>query len=293
MPDAIFEEFKTVYKFVDAVNTRPLNGVFKKRGIASHEIEDAEADGSWWSGSKCYEDADDLLIKGWDTGVAKIKSGLAVFKRNVSTTRYKQCKSICGYAPSVGDAVIGVPKSMINKKQYKALKKQKVCRIIYEKSVSASTKESVLMEYGLTVLKMCMLLDLQNTKTRIDVLPTAVFTRETQSIVAPIVTIKDYRQPFNLLKMAYPIAHVSFLRRHGFRYLETVPGLSDTNFAEGYGKPLHIWKDWSKTAYDSAIKKIIGKSENTVYIDADDIRRSDCNPYRLAELKGIGIASKK
>jgi hypothetical protein len=93
--------------------------------------------------------------------------------------------------------------------------------------------------------------------------------------------------------MAYPIAHVSFLRRHGLRYLETAPDLHDKWFLNGYGKPLHVLKSYSKKDYDDTIEKITGKSENTIYIDVDDILRSDCNPYRLAELKGIGIINKK
>lgn len=294
MPDSIFEEFSSVYKFINTVNTRPMNEVFKDKDMPdSQKTEYGDNDGDLWSGTRTYKDANDLIAKGWNTGVAEMKQALKVFKRNVIVTRNKQSKSICGYAPSVGDAIIGVPKSMIKTEKHKALKKQKVCRIVYMKSVAASVKASDLMQYGLTVLKMCMLLDLQNTKTRIDVLPIAVFTTGEHSVVAPIVTIKDYRQPFNLLKMAYPIAHVSFLRRHGFRYLETVCDLHDDGFRVAYGKPLHILKDRSKKDYDDAIEKITGKSENTIYIDMDDILRSDCNPYRLAELKGIGIINKK
>ena len=53
-----------------------------------------------------------------------------------------------------------------------------------------------------------------------------------------MVKLKNYHERFNLQKMCFPLAHPSYFRRFGFKFLETFPKMTDDTFPHGYGRPL-------------------------------------------------------
>jgi hypothetical protein len=52
------------------------------------------------------------------------------------------------------------------------------------------------------------------------------------------IKLKDYREHLDIQKICFPLAHPSFFRRFGFKWLETVEGLTEKNWSWGYGTQL-------------------------------------------------------
>ena len=51
------------------------------------------------------------------------------------------------------------------------------------------------------------------------------------------VQIKNYGERYSFQKVSFPLVHPSMFRRIGFKWLETVPGITDSGFSFGYGRP--------------------------------------------------------
>ena len=54
------------------------------------------------------------------------------------------------------------------------------------------------------------------------------------------VKLKTDKQPMNPLKISYPLLHSSYERRQFFKFMETMPSLTDKSLSYGYGTPFKI-----------------------------------------------------
>lgn len=90
---------------------------------------------------------------------------------------------------------------------------------------------------GKNILNVIYTLELQGYRVALNVMTNFCTNKER---AFSIVQIKNWRQPSNPLKISYPLVHPSFFRRHGFRWLETVPELTDGTFTDAYGRPLDV-----------------------------------------------------
>lgn len=273
MAQFIYEHFDDVYQFDKTLNERKVNKIFAKKAkegsLASKRLSE-------WNGTETFDEAEKLLIGGWNCKIDEMMTELKKFSRNVSRTRQKTIKSVSGFAPCVPNALRGVPKSMFSTKKVSKQEKSNVVKLVYNPTADRGMSADELMKRSLTFLKMCVLLEAKGIKTSIVILPIVSFAKD--SIVGCGVKIKDYQQPFNLLKIAYPVGHISFFRRHGFRWIETVPNLKEKKFEKGYGNGLsYIDQDVAKRYLNDYVKL----SKDVVYIDVFDVKNCDYNPEFL------------
>ena len=273
MKDFRFENFKSVYDFEEALAKRPLNPLFD---ISSGSADKSD---SGWTQTKNYDEADDLLVKGWNKKIDEVKSVLEKFSETVVRKTRKQVNDYVGFMPNVPRAIIGYPKSMITFTKQDRLEKQRIKHIIFDNTANCGTSGENLLKSGLTVLKLAMILDKSNVRTRIDMIPFNGVCSGTY--LACSVTIKDYRQSFNYLKMAYPIANPSFFRRHGFRYLETQSGDDMKPWVGGYGS--HIDKSDGKEFFEYAGFN----KDDVLFITYKDCARADFDVEKLMANLGI------
>lgn len=278
MKDFKYERFNSIYDFEKVVNTRPVNEVFK-----NHEHSKNTSREDWYKTSN-YDEAEDLLKKGWNTEVQYIEKELKKFSATVQVKRNKQIKSIAGYAPCVPNAILGVPKSMFATKVAKREEKKRTAHIIFNNTAGGGVSSKDLIKSGMTVLKLAVVLDKMNVRTKIDLIPKMSCCGN--SIYGCSVSIKDYRQPFNVSKIAYPLAHVSFFRRHGFRWMETMEGCTNNDFNDGYGKSM-IYID--KKLRDEYFEFAGFMKDEVIYIDFDDVRKADYDYETLAKNKGVAL----
>lgn len=180
-----------------------------------------------------YHEANDLLLYGdknlqkkiMDMGLAKLKTNL-----NKYVVRRQTFTAVQGFAPHVANYIAGVPNSMINARMKHI--KQNVVTVYYNSAVSGNVEASSIME---SVAKLCCaLIRLEAQGIRTNVYAGTLGHEDTQSVCFS-VKIKSSGQPFDTLKMMYPLAHPSFNRRHKFRFVEVTEGVKPKEWRYGYG----------------------------------------------------------
>lgn len=283
MKDFRFEHFKTVYDFDKAMKERAINPSMERAVDCGGS---RSLGNSKWYQTKSYEEAQGLLENGWNAKIGDMKKELEKFSLSITRERTVQYKNYAGFVPCIPNAIRGVPKTMYATKKVKT-NKEKTLHIVLNSTGSQSNEGDVLMNAGLTVLKLSMVLNKVGVKTKIDVIPFMSF--KGNSYYGCSVNIKDYRQPFNLSKMAYPISHTSFFRRHGFRFIETQEGDVE-KFVQTYGYPVYSAEEKDKKEY---LKYCGILDKGVVYIDLKDIKKANFDPFKLAELKDIQIKGGK
>lgn len=269
------EHFKSIYEFESALKSRPINKDF--------DISDGSADThkSNWFQTKDYDEAEELLLNGWNAKIDELKGTLEKFSRKVAVQQRITENNVVGFMPNVPRAIKGYPDSMFSHREVNKTETRNTIHIIYSMSSCAGTSGNQLLQAGLAILKMAMILDKSNIRTKIDLVPFESY--EGGDYIACTVGIKDYRQSFNFSKMAYPIANPSFFRRHGFRYLETLSG-DLYKWSCGYGGNTYGRSDTSEY-----LKQAGFADEGTIYITYDDCRRGDYDPMKIMNSKGIKI----
>ena len=215
------EDFGSIYSLLNAINNRENNSFM-------HDEDSSQKHGNeGWSGTSSYEEAQSLLIHGYEDPIKSIKSNLAKNKKLTSKIYNSIPKPIVqnrvvGFVPN---ALKGLPESMITLE--KLHKKRKTISIIYATGGSCGVESDVLVSA-------INLIELSGVQTELSIgfMP----TKEIKQIIFPTVKIKSYGERFNLQKICFPMIHPAMFRRIGFKYLETCPGMVE-NFSYGYGRP--------------------------------------------------------
>ena len=202
---------------------------------------------------------------------------LKKYETFLQVKKNKIIKNIAGYAPCVPNAIRGVPKSMYAIKKVDSKKKNKTVHLVINNTNTHQVSNEDLLKTGMVFLKLAILLEKNDIRTRIDIVPK--MSKKDDSIYGCSVKIKDYNQSFNLLKMAYPLAHTSFFRRQGFRYFETLSG-DMAKFVGGYGTSIVRCENNEKEDY---LKSVGLRKDGIIYLDYNDCVKSDYNPEKIYE----------
>lgn len=130
---------------------------------------------------------------------------------------------------------MGLPDSMLSREPIH--KKVKTIYIVYATHASWRVAGEVFIKAGIALLSAIQLIESSGTQVKLDCIfyagkDTAFDTKEVIFGAAPL---KDYSEGLNLQKLCFPIAHPSMLRRIGFKFLETVPGMKSDKYTDGYG----------------------------------------------------------
>lgn len=182
--------------------------------------------------TKSIEDAMNLMTYGWDEPLAEIKKGVERnFKTNTVANKTRPSTGVVGYAPCVPNAIRGLPNSMIMTERTPT--KVKAVTVVFAVSVNGFYSAESIRKAGINVLNIVNNLELAGYRVRLDVEFGA--SKHNNDICTVRVCVKDWRQPLDLKKLTFPIAHPSMFRRFGFRWLETVPNLKNAGFRGGYG----------------------------------------------------------
>lgn len=221
------EDFGSIYSLLNTINNRENNS-FMRNEDSSQEHGNEE-----WSGTSSYEEAQSLLIHGYEDPIKSIKSNLAKNKKLTSKIYNSIPKPIVqNRVVGLPNALKGLPDSMITLE--KLHKKRKTISIIYATGGSCGVESDVLASAGAALVSAINLIELSGVQTELSIgfMP----AKETKQVIFPTVKIKSYGERFNLQKICFPMIHPAMFRRIGFKYLETCPGMVE-NFSHGYGRP--------------------------------------------------------
>lgn len=182
-------------------------------------------------GTDDFKTANDLMIHGWHEEAKRISAAM-IQRDNISNDRPRNYNSVVGFAPNVSNYLAGSPLNMINKKRVRV--PARVVDIVYNCSVSCDVKAPRIEAAAATLFNVIAGLEKSGVRVNIWVM---VASDGGGEYFCAAVKIKSANQPFNLLKMVYPVVHPSFLRRHLLALMERA-GLDPECRWSGYGHPI-------------------------------------------------------
>lgn len=238
----VIERFSSLDEYLSAIGSRPMNDVFKHDSPSS---ERKESSSSSFTGTRDYGESVELIRNGFKEGLTKmIQDGNERLNLKTRGPKAMPSSSPVGYAPIVPNALLGLPNSMISTKHVNM--KSKVLSICYDMGASCGVSVDEILSAGRHLLELIDLLEKNGYRVALWV---GCFFCSSEQVCAPFVKVKTDRQPMNPLKIAYPILHASYLRRQGFKWLETNPKVSDNGLLSGYGKPLRHFFEGDRRKY--------------------------------------------
>lgn len=213
MSTIVNERYNSIAEFQKALER-------KKIGKMYDEDEEGYAD---FYGTNTHEEANKLLVNGDIFTATTIENCTSNKKFNRTTNTIKQ--DFCGFVPNVGAVVSGSPINMYNVKQT-TYRNTKVLNFVYFIGASCDVDKKELAAAGAKLLNIINTLEAQGYRTNIFaarcIVPTINGKEQNKSRLNLAIKIKDSGKHLNITKIAYPIAHPSFFRRHCFKWADTV-----------------------------------------------------------------------
>lgn len=185
------------------------------------------------TGTATYKQADELFLFGDKELAEKIESaGVADMRMKLSRQKPQRIirSSVVGFAPNVPAYVAGTPNSMFSVKKINV--PQQVIKVAYSLSIDWTVDAQEIIDVSAKFISACMLVESNGVRLDVDVVwpVKAKIKSKKYDTICACVKIKDSGTSFDVLKMSYPLAHSSMLRRHIFRFAEVSPE------AKGYQK---------------------------------------------------------
>lgn len=249
------EHFHSIQDLLTCINRRGNN--YAMSGSNSSITARSE-----FTGTASYQEAVDLLINGYVKILPEVKSGIDKdmnkFRELFIDSKSKPVSSVVGCSPNVPKYLMGLPHSMDDRT--KDIQKVRTINIIYASQGPWYYSGDDFISSGISMLSAIQVLE--NSGISINLSCTMYTGFESKEAVIGTVQLKDYKDRLDLKKLCFPIAHPSMLRRIGFKFLETVPGLDNSRFNSGYG---------SSPSYN-LLKEMFGDRPNTVILSLELIK---------------------
>lgn len=228
----VYEYFDDVRKFMIEINSRENNNIMKNASSSQKtDIKD-------WNGTETYKEACELFTSGLPDVCERMKK--ITSKTNITCqqndygARIKKRNYYYGYAPNVPNAILGLPKSM--KRNVRVPQKVKTVELFYKVSMNCRTSGKELSQSGECVLTLVNVLEKNGVRVKLNQLLFSAKSNDDNAICS--ILLKEWKQPLDLLKLSFPLTNPAMFRRFGFKWLETVKGLTSKNWSSGYGKSM-------------------------------------------------------
>lgn len=231
-------------------NISEFYNFLKKTPRRSGADNGSEERGSGWAGTKTLEEAYDLLLTG-DENLYKIfqeKKDIKIDKMLGNAINRKKFKNdIVGFQPNVPNYLLGIPTDMINDVPMKL--SQKVINIVLCMSVSAGVSANTIQDIGIKYAQVIDLLEKGGYRCNLYIAHAGLHSGEKDIC---LIRIKTDKEPFNLKKCVFPIAHPAMFRRIMFRWIECCDVDKELTTC-GYGRPMED-KKYLQTIIEENLK---------------------------------------
>lgn len=225
-----------------------------------------------FTGTESLDTAQELLDNG-DVKLSHMIIEQAVNIKAKSKTGYMRSNGIVsgpqGFVPNIGAYMIGHPNNMVNIRQtFKPM--SKVLTIVYNIVVDCFITTNQMISAASKVACAISTLEAKGYRVNIYISEYAVNrnSKARNNRAGYLIKIKDAGKPLDPLRIAYPLAHPSMIRRHGFAFYER----ADFRLPKNYGTPTNV-----PSAY---LKQAIG---NHVYLSALNIIQYNNNFEAIAK----------
>lgn len=224
----VFENFSSIESFRAALNSRPVNP-HGAREQASHDTRDVK-----FYCTPDWETAERLMHNGDDESAALLEHYTANSQDYAQRPQNIIERRESGFSPCVPAYLAGSPRAMFNKRTIQQPRRGAV-NIAYLISASSSTTRAEMAQAGAIILNIINALQTRGESVNLYILPLGA-ERDGDNFICS-VRVLHAGQRVNIERLAYMLINPSFLRRHGFRWLETAPEIK--RFISGYGAPIN------------------------------------------------------
>jgi hypothetical protein len=228
--DNIFcEEYNSLYSFFTTIESRPPTPGMMGQN-SSHTNGEME-----FYGTNSYEESINLMKNGYKEILPRLISGIAdsnkiLSKKFTILNKAITKNEVVGFIPNVPNALRSLPDSMIN--VVKAPIKRKTISITYIMSANCCQDKEIWIKAGIPLLTAIKFIERSGVQIR---LFASNFCAESGNQKALCrIKLKDYGIKLDIQKLCFPLAHPSFFRRFGFKWIETLPGINES-WSSGYG----------------------------------------------------------
>lgn len=246
-------------------NTSDIVNDLKKRNITNRSFDNMQ-NGTLGGNSKSvcgvetYEEAIELLEKGYQPIVEKLKANIGENVRGLSK-RISFSNDVVGFAPVVPLAIMGVPTSMINTR-IKPIK-AKVIDLYVDITYTASDTSDEIIKSSSRILSVVLKLEQAGYRFNIFCVKSQSDERDCDMM---IVKIKNAAQPVDLKRISFPVAHTAFSRVIGWDWYSRFP---KGRYRCGYGRSLTLHANFK----NEWAKKMFG--DNAILIGAKMLMKKD------------------
>ncbi|MDE5886429.1 MAG: hypothetical protein K2H46_02455 [Muribaculaceae bacterium] len=203
----IIKKFESLGALSSFIANTPACGFFANQVLYSKATNDVN-----FFGSESFEAANNMMLQGWSEGAARVQKYM---NAGVTATAPKRViyNSVVGFAPNVPNYLAGNPLNMYNQKRVRTPKK--VVTIVYNCFVGWTVKSAKIEKAAAALFNVISGLEASGVRVELWI---GCFTHSSSKTeyLYNAVKVKSAGQPFNLLKMIYPVVHPSFFRRHMF-----------------------------------------------------------------------------
>lgn len=224
----IHEEFSSIFQMLDCLEGRENNSAMQGEHSSTEDRD------SSWSGTRTYKQAVELITKGYTDILDQLAVGMRKAMKSLKDVDFSKSymiEDVQGAVPIVPNYLANLPKTMSYRKPI--VKKVKTINVIYAPTANCGTSAEELVEAGVAMLSAIRVIEKSNVSIKLDCM--FMDSKHDNNYAIATVRVKNYRDRLDLQKLCFPIANPAMLRRFGFRFLESVPGLTDRGFACGYG----------------------------------------------------------
>ena len=209
-----------------------------------HASDEVSSNKDSFTGTHSYEEAEDLLLHGWDEMAKELTEKLGNIKANSNKYKNKTIYNVSGYQACVPRYLQGIPTNMISNKRI--VTKQKVLNITKDFGYSWKVSSRTIKEESIKVLKLVNQLELQGYRVNLNI---SCVNKQNGGRTYDCISIriKNASQKMNIKQMAFPLVHPSMYRRIIFGLTERLPECKD--YGKGYGwcteydETKHLFKD--------------------------------------------------
>lgn len=221
----VIEKYNSISEFLKYIKNNPVK---QGRTRADSQATDMTS----WYGTGTYEEAVELLHKGCPDIAKRLEGTLKQDGKKSSNQNVRNVaiNSVAGFQASVPRFLNGMPDSMINTKR--VVHKEKVVNVIKQVSFLAGTSKQEVEDVALECLEFIQ--DIERKGQRVNLWIIRGNRCDGQDN-ACMVKIKGANERLNVSKVAFPIAHVSMLRRLMFSWMERCPEIkSNTSYGRSW-----------------------------------------------------------
>lgn len=246
---SFFKQFNSINELI-----RTLDNAKTSEGwgsCSSQRTDDPENDGY-----DSYEEARSMILRG-DNELAKQLRGTEKLNINIPVTgmRRKICTRVAGFAPHVPNYIVGMPNDMLWVEEKKA--QSPVLTIVYNIGCLAGSSGSLVTKVSARIMSAIMSAERKGYRINLFI-ASAQHESDCNEDAGFICKIKDAGQHIDTIKMALPMISPAMNRRFGFRFRETLEGISVCSWRYGYGESmsasqLENWLKHHGFKYDVAL----------------------------------------